>query len=229
MVIKFLKNEPAAVIGKKLLIADLHLGVERELRQAGYNIKNQTKKLIKKTKNLAEQNNCSKIIILGDLKHSITLEKDVQDAKTYCKKLSDQFEVILIQGNHDGKLDEILDIKVYDSKGLEAGKYYLIHGHAVPPKKAFKKTIIMSHIHPIVEIKDKLGLVFQEKVWLKGKNIIVMPHFNHLIGGKDIRVTDLGALTKYFDKKELDIYLLDGLYLSKVKELGEKDETSNSG
>ena len=214
---KFITGKPAMAIGKKLVIADLHLGFEKHIK--GLNIRSQTGKLADETAKLLEENSCKELIILGDLKHSITVQPDVKEALAFTEKLKEKADITLVQGNHDGALQNYLDVKVVGGKGFRKGKYYFMHGHAEPGKNAENSFIITSHIHPAVEFKDSLGGKAVEKAWLKGKNAVIMPAFNPLIGGLDVRKNSLGVISKYADKKELAIYLLDGLYIGKVKEL----------
>jgi hypothetical protein len=130
-----------------------------------------------------------------------------------------------VSGNHDGALQNYLDVEAKPNSGFKRGDYYFMHGHANPRKEAFGcKVVLSSHLHPIVEFRDKLGGFTSERVWLRGEKLVVLPAFNELLGGIDIRISDLGPLSKHFNKEELDLYLLDGLYLGKVKDLPELKE-----
>lgn len=221
--IRFLRNEAACVIGKSLILSDIHIGFDRELEESGFRLPRQTDILIQKIKKLVKENKCKELIILGDLKHSITVRPDIEETKSFVNKLKEFVKSILVQGNHDGALQNYLDIEVKSGKGFKKGKYYFMHGHALPKKQAFDcEKIISSHLHPIVEFHDSLGGRISERVWLRGKQLIVMPAFNELLGGVDIRESGLGHFKKYFDIEELDLYLIDGLYLGRVEDLPKK-------
>jgi hypothetical protein len=101
----------------------------------------------------------------------------------------------------------------------------------------------MSHIHPIIQFVDNFGYRIIEPVWIKGKinlekikerfkvkttgklNAIITPAFNKLLGGMPIntKTSDelLGPLLKnnFIDFNNTELYLLDGTYLGKLKDI----------
>ena len=227
----FIVDKPALVIGKKLVISDLHLGIESMVR--GLNIGSQTKKMAEETVRLLKENNCDKLLIVGDLKESITVRPGLEDVFQYVNEVKKHAEITLVQGNHDGALQEYLDINVFGGRGFKDGKYYFVHGHAEPEEEARRCFIISSHFHPVVEFNDSLGGRLIEKVWLKSPKALIMPSFNPLIGGTDVRESDFGVMKKWIDVNKLDIYLLDGLQLGRIKDLPrlekhERNKASNS-
>ncbi|HJW97038.1 MAG TPA: metallophosphoesterase [archaeon] len=78
---------------------------------------------------------------------------------------------------------------------------YVCHGHAWPdPAFLQAKYLIMSHSHPQVEFRDRLGYTWRERIWIRAAldskkirekypaaksipELIVMPAFNPLSGG----------------------------------------------
>jgi len=66
-------NERALFIGGKkiLVIADLHIGIEKELREHGINAPSQTKAMTDQVVSLCKKYKPKKIILLGDIKHNI--------------------------------------------------------------------------------------------------------------------------------------------------------------
>ncbi len=126
------------------------------------------------------------------------------------------------------------------------GKVGLIHGHAWPaPKLLEAEEIIMGHNHPIIEFKDNLGGRVTEPAWIRGKiipekfpkrfqkhlegkrppKITIIPAFSELVGGgainREIPEKLLGPLFKSgaIDLEEAEVYLLDGTFLGKLKNL----------
>jgi len=65
--------EPALFIKEKkiLVIADLHIGIERELRESGLQIPSQTKSMTTRLISLFKKYRPHELIILGDIKHNI--------------------------------------------------------------------------------------------------------------------------------------------------------------
>ena len=223
---RFITNEPAILIGKTLIIADLHIGLEYDLARGGIHIPKQTERFAQKTVSLLEENKCDELIIIGDLKHAITgvTWPEKQEVTKYVEKVKETTEnITLIKGNHDALIEAYLDIKVMPSTGLAYKNTWLLHGHASPPEEAFKKKhIIFGHIHPVIEFKDSLGGRISERVWLRyGKDpeIVCMPAFNDLLGGADIRKGIQGPMKKHMNLDKIKLYLLDGAELGSVKEL----------
>ena len=64
-------NERALLVGKTLVIADLHIGLEYELRKKGIFIFSQYEKMKNRIISLLEKTKAKRIILLGDLKHNI--------------------------------------------------------------------------------------------------------------------------------------------------------------
>lgn len=67
--LKFITNEPALVVDDVLVIGDLHLGIESKFYRSGFMIPSNIKKIKDRILKLASENNCSKLVLLGDVKH----------------------------------------------------------------------------------------------------------------------------------------------------------------
>ncbi len=207
-------GKPAAVIKDTLVIADLHLGLEFELQRKGFNIPSQFKPFSREISELSQE--CERIIILGDLKHTITGFSWPE--RVYLPEFirSLNKEVILVKGNHDGDIEEYLNIHLVPSSGFEFEDYWLFHGHARP--RELRDHMIMAHVHPVLRIKDSLGGIITEKVWVKakyeGKKLLIMPAFNPLITGADVH--EIEGL-KGLDLRNARIYSLEGEYLGRIK------------
>lgn len=206
-------GKPAAVIKDTLLIADLHLGIEFELQKKGFNIPSQFKPFSREISELSQE--CERVIVLGDLKHTITGFSWPE--KIYLPEFVRSLgkDVILVKGNHDGGIEEYLNIPIISSSGFEYERYWLFHGHAKPGE--LRRYMVMAHVHPVLRITDSLGGVVTEKVWVKakyeGKKLLIMPAFNPLITGVDVH--EIEGL-KSLDLKGARIYSLEGEYLGRV-------------
>lgn len=219
---KFIRGTPALVIGRKLVIADVHLGFEKHVK--GLNVGNQTKRIANNVIRLLRENHCDELIILGDVKHSVTIRPDLEDVRSFIAEVKKHATITLVMGNHDGSLQNYLDVRVIGGRGYRDGRYYFMHGHAAPKKESAGCTVISSHLHSVIEFRDSLGGRTIEKVWLVGPKLIIIPAFNPLMGGIDVRKSSIGVLGKRFDRRALGIYLLDGLYLCNVGDLPGIDE-----
>jgi hypothetical protein len=240
---KFLTNEPALLIGKTLIIADLHLGVEYEYSKAGMKIPSQTKKIEKRIEELIEKTNAKNLIIIGDIKHKVPgmTFQEKREIPDFFKTLSEKISVGIVPGNHDAEISKILsNVKIYPSSGLLLKNTYLTHGHKWPKQDFLKaEFLVISHNHPLIEFKDKLGYRWLEKVWIRSKlkpssirkkyknfkklpELIVMPTFSDLVGGFAMNRHEkepLGPILKCADLEKAKVYLLDGTFLGKLEGL----------
>ena len=162
-----------------LVVADLHIGFERELAQRGLKIPSQTEVIANKIRVVGAEVDAERLIILGDVKHSVTgfsLE-ELKDVPKFFEMIEYYFdEIIVVCGNHDGDLQDLLSfpkVKVIGSRGLviedsRRRLIGLIHGHAWPSLTALSADLlVMAHIHPVVELRDSLGFKFSEAVWIR--------------------------------------------------------------
>lgn len=212
---KIIGNRSAILVEKpvrSLIISDVHFGFEAELASKGIKIPSQTMKLKDLLIELVEDVGAESIIFLGDLKHMIPLSSWIEwrEMPLALKELDDLgLKLVLVLGNHDGNIEEILGDKVHyvDSKGMllrAERKIYLLHGHTWPrPEVINADLIIMGHLHPLISLRTEVGVIVKRKVWLhltgsrkilseklgvddggRGKiGLIVMPAFNPLLPG----------------------------------------------
>jgi len=247
---KFTKNYPALFIEeiKTLVIADLHIGISYELYQSGINIPTQVEEMKKTIIKLINQTKAKVLVLLGDLKHDVPgiSVQELKEIPQFLEDLSKRIKIEIVLGNHDTFLKELLPKrKLHSSKGFKIGKFGFIHGHAWPSKELLVcDYLIMSHIHPTVQFKDKFGYRIIEPIWIKSKinqkkikekykvkktgklEIIIMPAFNNLLGGTPVNVKTksdelLGPLLKnnFIDMDSSEIYLMDGTYLGILKNI----------
>lgn len=229
-------NEKALVLGEYLVVADLHIGLEKELSAAGAKVPSQLDKMEHRIIKLLRSTGREKLVILGDLKHSIPLAswQEYREIPSFIERLSRYADVTLVKGNHDGGIEKIVPgLRVTMELGIE-DKALLLHGHA-KPKDIKYDYLIMGHNHPCIEFKGRLGGRITESAWIKTRfkraqqdsEIIIMPAFNDLIYGLPFNTKPgkelLGPFFKH-EMVELDkarVYLLDGTYLGMIKDLRE--------
>ena len=174
-----LTPHPAALIktqkARTLVIADLHIGWEVALSRKGIHIPTQMPKLLKKLTQLIHTNKPEKLIILGDVKHTVATAgtgewRDVPDFFNALKKQIKEIHVI--RGNHDGNLEPLLpeNIKILPSTGTTTSDIGLFHGHRWPSPTLLRcRTLMMAHVHPVVVFRDPAGFRITRQVWLKAK------------------------------------------------------------
>ena len=243
---KFL-TEPALMIGNTLIITDLHIGIEHEIFQSGITIPSQVEKLEKRIDVLLKQTKAKHLVILGDVKHQVPNiswqeYKEIPDFLEHFSKI----KVSIIKGNHDGNIERLApkDVDIYEPQGFKIKDVLLTHGQAWPNEDDLDaKYIIMGHVHSAVEFwterfrtvepcwlkcnVDNRKLEEKFEIKTKFKQGIVMPSFNHIIGGMTFNSKDfepLGPLLKneVLKWKEAEVYLLDGTFLGNLNKLKSK-------
>ncbi len=227
-------NHKALSIDKTLIVADLHIGYERELEDKGVNLPSQTNVIINEINEILSKNKYERLMINGDLKHNIPSGswQEYKEIPELIDKLLEKVdEIHLVPGNHDGGIQKYLpnDVIIQDSSGHVFDDVGILHGHANPSEEVLNSDIIVTaHSHPTISMFDNLGIREKIHCWVKikiqyedyKKDVILMPHFNHLMGGNSINENGyLGPLLNNSKIKDEEIYLLDGTFLGKLKDL----------
>ncbi len=221
--VKLIKGEPATIIGKTLVIADLHIGIEREYWRAGVRASGLSRKVGEAVERILERTKPKRIIVAGDFKHNIpdfTL-REAEEVRRIAEVLSSQGELLVIKGNHDGDIEKIIPwVTVYPGSGTAIDGVYILHGHARPADDVFDaKVAVMGHIHPAIQLRHKFGgqmvKVFLLARW-KGVPVVILPAFSPLITGMDVSRAEnlIGPVAKDFET--VDAFLLDGTYVRRV-------------
>lgn len=268
---KFITNEPALLIGKTLVVADLHIGIEAELRRAGIKAPLQTQKMFKRVEQLVQKTKAKRLVILGDVKHKVpgTSWQEEREIPHFIARLGHLVDVEIVPGNHDGGLKGVtpdlhgmsrsaarhaadpysqgksgilVDAEVYPSEGVGISGVWLSHGHAWPGKDFVNSEyVVVAHVHPSVEFINRLGYRWVEQVWIKARlkkslvdkkfgktkklpEMILMPAFNSWAGTRPLnrkraKEAYTGPLVKCADLPNAKVYLLDGTFLGKLKDL----------
>jgi len=172
-----LPPHPAALIKtqktRTMVVADLHIGWEMSLSQKGIHVPTQMPKLLNKLTNLISTYKPEKLLILGDVKHTVATAEigEWHDIPDFFDELKKQIqETIVIRGNHDGNLEPLLPekIEILPATGTTLGEVGFFHGHRWPSPTLLKcKTLIMGHVHPIVAFRDPAGFRITRQVWVK--------------------------------------------------------------
>ncbi len=237
---KKLFNEAACIVEDSLVVADLHLGVEMELLSSGLVVPSMKESMQKRLLELIKRTGVDRLVILGDLKHSIvkTTWKEHKEVSGLVAALKEEVDVVLVKGNHDSAIETLLPgVEVVDH--LVLGETLLVHGHRRAPGMGFKR-ILTAHNHPAVEFVDPLGARLREKVWLElvlreeavqrfcldiSPRITVMPAFNELIEGRAFNLEPGGQgpllREELVDVGEAEVFLLDGTELGRLRDLAE--------
>lgn len=204
--VEIVEFEPALYVKSldAIVVADIHLGLEWELEEKGVHIPFPTyTPIIKSLRNMFGYRSARRLIILGDIKNEfgdINPEEwtQVQDFVNDVRSLG--AEPMLVRGNHDNFVRIVLrrlNVEFQDLP-LSLGKYFLIHGdkeHGLPEAGSI---MLMGHEHPVVSIRNSIGVKHRFKCFLYGRHggvrIIVLPSMNPLTMGMAVNEMGVSSL-----------------------------------
>lgn len=185
---------------------------------------------------ILKKSDMERLIINGDFKHNIP-KATWQEYRDIPKMVDEWLKVVeeiyLIPGNHDGGIDEYLpsDVFIHDSSGAVIDGVGFFHGHAIPSEEVLSTgKVVLAHTHPAVELIDSFKNKEKKECWVrleyewegsKGEGVI-MPHYNHLLGGTSINAEEEYYLGPFLNNQRLSnerVYLLDGTFLGHREDL----------
>jgi uncharacterized protein len=223
----FIVDKPAMLVKKHLIIADIHLGITRDIWEKGIKLPSQVKILSDQINDLMKKTRAKKLVLLGDVKHHIPVInwQEQKEIPEFLGRLEFK-KIILCKGNHDGNIERLVTGNVSVKKIYSFGNYAFTHGHRNVATK--KKIIVIGHNQPNIRFRDKMKAVYSEPVWVKsplngkydGKKLIMMPAFNELAGATIVNKGNLlGPIAKCIDPSRAHCYLLDGTDLGVINDL----------
>jgi uncharacterized protein len=182
---------------RTLVISDLQLGMEQQMRDMGANVMyEQAMQMIGLLEALLDQTRAKRLVINGDLKHEFghISRQERTDILRLLRNFKDKIEIIVVRGNHD-TLTEILcnEVNVPIVDVWSEGGFYAVHGHALPDEKdsgyVSAHTVIIGHVHPAIRLDDGVRNE-RYKCFLIGsyekKRLVVLPSFSTIVEGSDI-------------------------------------------
>ena len=244
---KILFEKPAVLLGKTLVVADLHIGIEEKMFSQGIRIGSITQKMKEDLILLIKETGAKRLIVLGDAKDRIIGTESV--VREFFGDISRHAKVTVVKGNHDGGLEQVECIEVAGAGGIrlkhKGVSYGLFHGHAWPSDELLGcDYLICGHQHPRIMVHDAFGNAQAVHAWIEmpivgakakkrygkanGKaKLLVMPPFNHAIGGQVINRQEgslMGPLfaSGMFKLSSAHIYTLSGISLGAFSGILEK-------
>jgi hypothetical protein len=147
-----------------LLIADLHLGFEKDLEERGVEVPSQHGQMITRIENLVRKHSVSTLYIVGDVKHSIfpDVSYNWETIPSFMEALAELTDIVIIPGNHDGDLETFLprSVQLEAPTGISVSgseeRLGVLHGHAWPSIDVLEADVIVcGHNHPVIRrLKD---------------------------------------------------------------------------
>ncbi len=178
---------------RTLVVSDLQIGREQQLRRLGHNIKYQdARRMLRLLLRLVNQHGARRVVLNGDVKHEFSRisGQERRDVLHLLSRLSALIEVIIVRGNHDTVTEPLAreaGVPLVDS--WREGKYFCVHGHREVGIPRGVRTIIIGHLHPAVVLDDGVRRE-KYKCFLVGKyrrrRLIVLPSFTQLADGMNV-------------------------------------------
>lgn len=237
-------NAPLLLVERELKVlvaADIHLGLEYEMWLCGVSIPSQMERLLERLKGYLKKIEPDRLVLLGDTKHNVpkTSWQEKQEVPSFLRSLSQEVEVDLVPGNHDGGLADLAPpgTRVMPSSGYILDGVGYFHGHTWPAPALFNSDMLVAgHIHPAIRLRDPLGHSVTKPVWartplsaaaveaqyrqkLPSPEMVIVPAFNHLCGGLPLNKPgedERGPILIMADLDMARIYLLDGTDLGSL-------------
>jgi len=241
--IRPIPDHPALIADDALVVADLHIGIEEDLRDKGVRLPSRAPDMAARILELAKQHGATRLLVLGDVKHLVPkmASRERGDVYRFFTTILDEIPgVDITPGNHDGLLRHILPnrVRFRPASGLRLGDTGFCHGHAWPSKNVMAaRTLVMGHNHPAVAFRDPRGHRQVLPCWMRApfrrthakypklpKEAIVVPAFNELCGGVPVNDTAVRFLGPLFNgglvnPDAASIHLLDGTFLGRLSTL----------
>jgi len=217
-------DAPALKIEESLVVCDIHIGIEYEMYTKGIRIGSLTDRVKSRIENLLTED-IKKVIFLGDVKHNVphvSWHEEIEVPQI----LNLDREIEVVKGNHDGGLESLIDGEI--KKEIVLNDVTLTHGHRAMNAEKLPPLLVVGHSHPAIEFEDELGSRMKEKCWVLGRTVrntrvIIMPAFNPIITGvalnRDPKIPGVLFSQNLLNRKESDIFLLDGTYLGTLDKL----------
>ena len=229
--------------GDWIVVADLHLGIEAQLRRSGFNIPSQTHRMIAQLDALSE--GAEHLMVLGEVKHRIPGmgHREDRDVGELLRRMLEVYDrVVIVAGNHDGGILPALPegCEAVSGRGVRVGDVGLFHGHVWPSDDVMgARSVVMGHIHPALLMVDSLGTRSTEKCWVRASlcearvrekygscpgQLIVVPAFNPLLTGTPVNSDEGAAIGPVFknglvDMSRMKVHLLDGTFIDRPRDL----------
>lgn len=238
-------DAPAAVADlddeTAVIIADYHAGFEIALQYDGLEIDSQAQARRERLLELVREHGADRVVILGDLGHWIgePIGLELEEITRLIDAIQAVAELTIVKGNHDGKLENAIDLDIAPARGLRLGEVGFVHGHTKPSPAVLEASHVCSgHEHVQIRLEDSVGGARIERGWLRGQldpegfegyenaaeftgDLIVFPAFNDLVGGTYVNIPGQEFLSPFLPAglKDPETYLLDGTHLGSLAQL----------
>ncbi|MCL1984745.1 MAG: metallophosphoesterase [Methanomassiliicoccaceae archaeon] len=224
-------NERCLILdeGPTVIIGDLHLGYERALEGEGIYLPRLNTGSIRDSLNrIIFRYEPKRIVLLGDIKHDFArapFECRLEVTKVI-RMLSDAAEVVVIKGNHDNFLQNILsDIGIDVLDHTDIAGFRLEHGHS----DSGVRPVIIGHEHPSVRISGAMSgsVKLQCFLYSEDDGVLVIPPFSPFSAGTDVAGPDgfMSGACRNADMDKAKVYGVSDIGIIALGLLGDLKDT----
>lgn len=146
---------------RRLIVADLHFGIESELNSKGIHIPSQAVERKTRLLDLIKKTEPEHLILLGDVKHRIpgTSRQEFSELPFLFEEIRKHVPITVCLGNHDPGLEQFLyPHEIAPNTGIMIDKISYMHGHTRPSPDLCGTLIICGHHHPTIGLYDGIGI-----------------------------------------------------------------------
>lgn len=220
-----LRDGPTAVIG------DLHLGYESALEADGMFIPRINTGSVRDALNvILDDYEPARVVLLGDVKHDFRRSsyQAREEVRAIVRLVSDAAETVVVRGNHDNFLQNILaDLGLTALDSVDIMGYRLEHGHV----DSGARPVIIGHEHPSLRIPGGMSgsVKMQCYVIAEREGVVVIPPFSPFASGNDLNGGEGSAMApalKGCDLGRADIWGVSEMGLMHIGGLSNLDDLS---
>jgi metallophosphoesterase superfamily enzyme len=236
MDIEYLASGPALQItGERriVVVADLHMGIETDLRLHGIHLQSRGEERISRLIELVRDAAPDIILLLGDIKHRVpgTSWQEFREIPALLSGLRRFAAIRVTPGNHDPGIEEFLKPdELLPKEGSVLDGIGVLHGHTKPDPCLAGHLILAGHHHPVASLTDEVGIalrspcyvlaelnnnLFQRPEPTEGKSrILLVPAYNEFSGygiEKTFR-SPFSPLSRAIITETAECLLTDGTY-----------------
>lgn len=198
-----------------LIVADLHLGYAWAQRSAG-NLVPLSRRVdaLDRLSDLINAYSPTRTVLLGDIVHdAVDVEPLTAELLRLRNDLGARTEIVLIAGNHDRRLQKMLDVKQIALplvRELQVGPHRLVHGDGAEIRQAKAELatahsrggyVFCGHEHPAITLSDRVASYAKCPCFVEGDGLLMLPAFSEWASGSNLRSGSF--LSRYLEAARL--------------------------
>lgn len=216
-----------------LVVADLHMGIETDLRLHGIHLQSRGADRISRLIGLVRDVAPDIILLLGDVKHRVpgTSWQEFRELPALFSDLRRHTTIRVTPGNHDPGIEEFLrPDELLPREGSLIDGIGCFHGHMKPDPALRGHLILAGHHHPVASLTDEVGIAIRSPCYILGElrdgifdaphpqgdttRLLMVPAFNEFSGygvEKTFR-SPFSPVSRALIPETAECFLSDGTY-----------------